>query len=220
MSLRPPKIWIAGDTAAFRLGDDGRLQILLIQRANEPFKGMWALPGGFVEEGEDLPDAAARELEEETGLRPAVMDQLGAWGTPGRDPRGRVVSAVYVAVAGARAGEVKGGDDAANAEWHSLDSLPALAFDHEEIVPAALLDLKRRCETTHLAFAFLGDRFCANDLGRALHGIGFFKTPQGAARLLAVADVEPVEGEFYRLSAASFLAPLREPVFLFSARGH
>ena len=219
MSLRPAKIWVAGDTAAFRLGDDERLEILLVQRANEPFKGMWALPGGFVEEDEDLPDAAARELEEETTLRPAVMDQLGAWGTPGRDPRGRVVSAVYVAVAGARAGEVKGGDDAANAKWQNLEDLPALAFDHEDIVPAALLHLRRRCEATHLAFAFLGDRFCADDLGRALHGIGFRKTPQGAARLLAVADVEPVEGESYRLTAASFLAPLREPVFLFSSRG-
>ena len=189
MSPRPPQMWVAGDTAAFRIGEDGRLEILLVQRGNEPFKGMGALPGGFVEEDEDLPDAAARELEEETGLRPVVMDQLGAWGTPGRDPRGRVVSAVYVAVADPGADDVEGADDAASAGWHALTDLPALAFDHEEIVPAALLHLWRRCETTHLAFAFLGESFTVDDLARVLGGIGFLKTPQGAARLIAVADV-------------------------------
>jgi len=112
-------------------------RILLVQRANPPFAGRWALPGGFVEEGERVIDAAPRELREETGLRVGTMELLGVYDTPGRDPRGWTVSVVYLARLH-RAGRVAGGDDAREARWFPLEGLPELAFDHAGIVADAL----------------------------------------------------------------------------------
>lgn len=114
----------------------GGLCVLLIRRGDDPFKGAWALPGGFVDEFEDLLDAAARELEEETGITGIALEQLGAFGKPGRDPRGHTVSIAY----GARLNEASSptaGSDAADAAWHPLDDLPRLAFDHAEIIALA-----------------------------------------------------------------------------------
>lgn len=108
-------------------------RILLIRRGQKPFKGAWALPGGFLDIDEELDDAAARELEEETGLTGIALVQAGAYGTIGRDPRGRTVSVVYMAVLD-KAPAARAGDDAAEAEWFDLDKLPDLAFDHTEIV--------------------------------------------------------------------------------------
>ena len=214
MSPLPTRMCVAADTAAVRCTADGRLEVLLVQRGHEPFKGRWALPGGFVEENEDLPDGAARELEEETGLRPAVMVQIGAWGAPGRDPRGRTVSAVYLAVAAAGRDEVAGADDAAHAAWLPLNALPPLAFDHSDIVPAALAYLRLQCQHTHMAFAFLGESFSRADLERVLHALGCQDGRVGAVWVLKVAQVVKT-GQFYRLKA-DILAPLREPVFLFT----
>ena len=121
----------------------GRLHIALVQRANEPFSGWWALPGGFVEVDEDLPEAAARELAEETSLaiKPSSLAQLGAYGTPGRDPRGRVVSIVYWAVLSDLADPV-GGSDAAACSFLAVDDivsgLVSLAFDHGTILDDTL----------------------------------------------------------------------------------
>lgn len=121
-------------------GDPAHPSVLLIRRASDPFSGAWALPGGFVDENEALEGAARRELAEETGLvfeDPLV--QVGAFGDPGRDPRGWTVSVAFAADAGEELPAVVGGDDAAEAAWHRLDSLPQLAFDHERIVAAALI---------------------------------------------------------------------------------
>ena len=111
--------------------------VLLVQRENAPFAGGWALPGGFVDEGEQVIDAAPRELEEETGLLVEALELLGVYDTPGRDPRGWTVSVVYLARVSARA-QVKGGDDARDAHWFATDELPELAFDHAVIVADAL----------------------------------------------------------------------------------
>ncbi len=108
-------------------------KILLIQRKNDPFSGAWALPGGFVDMDEDLTDAALRELKEETGAALKDMVQFGTYGKPGRDPRGRTVSVVYLAYIDEPL-EVSGMDDAAQAKWFALNDLPALAFDHELII--------------------------------------------------------------------------------------
>lgn len=122
-------------------GGDGALSILLIERAREPFEGKWALPGGFVNPHESLRDAALRELKEETGVRATKLRQVGAFGDPGRDPRGWVISVAYVAVIPARRRRVKGTDDARDARWFPLDELPRLAFDHGKIVKAALAEI-------------------------------------------------------------------------------
>ena len=111
--------------------------VLLIQRGNPPFAGAWALPGGFVDEGETVAEAAPRELEEETGLRVGPLEMLGVYDTPGRDPRGWTISVVYLARVPGRA-EVRGGDDAREACWFAGDALPDLAFDHALIVADAL----------------------------------------------------------------------------------
>jgi len=112
-------------------------RVLLIQRANPPFAGRWALPGGFVEEGERVMDAAPRELAEETGLRVAQLRLLGVYDTPGRDPRGWTISVVYLAHVPSET-TVEGADDARDARWFSADELPELAFDHAAIVADAL----------------------------------------------------------------------------------
>lgn len=112
-------------------------RILLIRRGNQPFVGCWALPGGFVDEGEQVTDAALRELREETGLHLDNLRLLGVYDTPGRDPRGWTVSVVYVTSV-AREMQVAGADDAGDARWFAADELPQLAFDHAVIVADAL----------------------------------------------------------------------------------
>jgi 8-oxo-dGTP diphosphatase len=138
--MRPdayPRPMLTVDVVVLRRAE--RPEILLVQRAHDPFAGEWALPGGFVDEGERVCEAAPRELREETGLRlsPAELSLLGVYDTPGRDPRGWTVSVVYRAVTPA-GGAVEGGDDAARARWFPVDGLPALAFDHDLIVADAL----------------------------------------------------------------------------------
>jgi len=112
-------------------------QILLIQRGNEPFKGLWALPGGFVDMDEDLPTAALRELAEETGIKGIQIKQFNTYGGVDRDPRHRTISIVYTSVIN-KPVAAKGMDDAADARWFSVDELPQLAFDHQLIIDEAI----------------------------------------------------------------------------------
>ncbi len=115
------------------------LQVLLIQRKRDPFAQKWALPGGFIEENETLLTSVARELAEETGLTDLHFTQFGAYGDPGRDPRGRTLTIAYYAVVkGEEPPAVEGLDDAQDARWFSIHALPALAFDHQEILQAGL----------------------------------------------------------------------------------
>ncbi|PHK33512.1 NUDIX hydrolase [Nostoc linckia z16] len=130
------KIFVTVDAVVSRPSAEGQ-ELLFIKRKNEPFKGKWALPGGFVDEHEDLRDAAARELREETGLEVNALDQLGAFGKPHRDPRHHTVSVAYIAFAPAGA-EATGADDAEEAKWFSVKALPEMAFDHANIVNLAL----------------------------------------------------------------------------------
>ncbi|MBA2285852.1 MAG: NUDIX hydrolase [Ktedonobacteraceae bacterium] len=117
------------------------LQVLLIQRGKDPFRGMWALPGGKVQPGEDLAAAAIRELREETNLSSIALDQEMTFGRPDRDPRGRSISVVYGAELmeqDLNGQQIRAGDDAAEIQWFSLAELPELAFDHAEILNTLL----------------------------------------------------------------------------------
>lgn len=134
--MRTSKIFVTVDAVVFRKSNVGN-ELLLIKRKNEPFKGKWALPGGFVDEGEDLAVAAKRELQEETGLILDNLEQLGAFGKPGRDPRSHTVSIAYSGFAEADAQAI-GADDADEAEWFAVSALPELAFDHADIIQLAL----------------------------------------------------------------------------------
>ena len=111
--------------------------VLLVERGGEPFAGSWALPGGFVDAGERVTVAAARELREETGVSAGVLTLLGVYDTPGRDPRGPTVSVVFLMAADEEL-EASGGDDAADARWFPLDALPDLAFDHAVVIDDAI----------------------------------------------------------------------------------
>jgi 8-oxo-dGTP diphosphatase len=119
------------------LAGDPPRSVLLIERGGEPFAGSWALPGGFVEGAERVVAAAARELAEETGIEAGALELLGIYDTPGRDPRGPTVSAVYV-LRSPQELDATGGDDASDARWFALERLPALAFDHELVLADAL----------------------------------------------------------------------------------
>ena len=129
---------------------EGDVQVLLIERGDDPFQAKLAFPGGFVEIDEDLPAAAVRELEEETGIRLAdEPEQLKTYGRPGRDPRGRTVTVAHLVVA-RDLGDPVGGSDAASAGWYSVDSLlespGMLAFDHAEILSDAVERARSRLE--------------------------------------------------------------------------
>ena len=124
-------------------GPAGGLSVLLIERGHEPFKGSWALPGGFVDYGEDIAEAIGREMTEETGLTGLPFRQFRTYGAPGRDPRGHTVSVVYVAFLSGEEPPVIGGDDAAAAAWFPVEDLPDLAFDHASILDEVLAAINR-----------------------------------------------------------------------------
>ncbi len=136
-----PRPMLTVDAAVFALVE-GKAKLLLVQRKHEPFQGSWALPGGFVEIDEDLLQAAARELAEETGLRDVSLEQLRTFGKPGRDPRGRTITVVYFGIAGKNWQQAKAADDAAQVQWFDVDDLPQMAFDHDEIARCAIERLK------------------------------------------------------------------------------
>ena len=141
-SYKYPRPALTVDIVVFAIRED-RLHVLLIQRAAEPFKGLWALPGGFVEIEESLDEAAHRELKEETGLEGASLEQFYTFGQPDRDPRGRVVTVAYFALAPANATiRPEGGTDACQAQWCPVDELPQLAFDHKDIISYAVAEAK------------------------------------------------------------------------------
>ncbi|HNS18994.1 MAG TPA: NUDIX hydrolase [Sedimentisphaerales bacterium] len=138
-----PRPMVTADAAVFAFLD-GRPHLLLIRRKIAPYKGRWALPGGFVEIDEDLPDAAARELAEETGLEGVPLEQLRAFGRPGRDPRGRTITVAFFGVIEKGWDRIQAADDAERAQWFDIESLPPMAFDHDEIARCAVERLNRR----------------------------------------------------------------------------
>jgi 8-oxo-dGTP diphosphatase len=130
-----PRPMVTVDVLVIAPGPEGK-EILLIRRGNDPFKGEWALPGGFLDLDEELEDAARRELHEETGLSVSVLREIGVFGAIGRDPRGRTITAAYLALLDERPAP-RAGDDAAEAAWFPFDARQKLAFDHEEIIKRA-----------------------------------------------------------------------------------
>jgi len=144
--------------------DEGDLKVLLIQRGIEPFKGKWALPGGFVRMDESLDAAARRELAEETGLTNVFLEQLYTFGEVRRDPRGRTVSVAYFALVKLGKQKVAAATDAARADWFSAAKTPALAFDHNQILEMALLRLRNKVRYVPIGFELLPERFTLTQL--------------------------------------------------------
>ncbi|RHP64706.1 NUDIX hydrolase [Bacteroides sp. OF04-15BH] len=130
-----PRPAVTTDCVVFTKEEEPK--VLLIQRGNEPYKGCWAFPGGFMNMEETAEECAVRELKEETGLTVNQIQQIGAYSKVDRDPRGRTVSIAYLAIVDAPIA-VSGMDDAAKAAWFPLSSLPDLAFDHKDIMADAI----------------------------------------------------------------------------------
>lgn len=144
-------------------GFDGtRLNVLLIERGNDPYMGCWAFPGGFLNMDESALEGAKRELYEETGLRDAYIHQFHAFSAPDRDPRERVISIAYFALV--RLTDVKAGDDAAKAQWFPLDEIPPLAFDHDKMLREALKALRRLIHFEPIGVELLPENFTKTQL--------------------------------------------------------
>ena len=142
--------------------DGSDLKVLLIERGIEPYKGKWALPGGFLRMDETAHEGALRELEEETGLKNAYIRQFHTFTEPGRDPRERVITIAHYALV--RLQEVKGGDDAAQARWFTMDEIPPLAFDHDRILRMAQKMLRERIHFEPVGFELLPETFTMKQL--------------------------------------------------------
>jgi len=133
-----PRPMVTVDAAVFSFSN-GKARLLLINRKHDPYQGHWAIPGGFIEMDEELEDAVARELAEETGLTGIALEQMRTFGTVGRDPRGRQITVVFLGIAGPGQTEICAGDDAAEARWFAIDALPPrMAFDHEHVAQIAI----------------------------------------------------------------------------------
>ena len=130
-----PRPAVTGDCIV--ITKEANAKVLLIQRGDEPYKGCWAFPGGFMNMDETTEQCAIRELEEETGLKVNEVHQIGAYSKVDRDPRGRTITVAYLAII-EKPVSVVGQDDAAKAEWWPISALPQLALDHDEIMADAI----------------------------------------------------------------------------------
>ncbi|MDC8004327.1 NUDIX domain-containing protein [Aureisphaera galaxeae] len=144
--------------------EEGEISVLLIERKYDPHQGAWAIPGGFVLEGESLEDAVERELREETGVRINYLEQLYTFGAPERDPRGRVVTVAYFGLVRPTAFQLKASTDAKEAQWFNIKELPDLAFDHDYILTAAIKRLQGKITYEPIGFELLDQKFPFSDL--------------------------------------------------------
>jgi 8-oxo-dGTP diphosphatase len=194
-------MYITIDTVCFAL-IEGDLQVLLVQRRDEPFAGSWSLPSGDIQLDEPFDDAAQRILSESAGLWGVYLEQLYTFGDPGRDPRGRAVSITYYALMpsmsmDARIRNARPGKDVADAAWHRVDDLPGpLAFDHGRIIAYARWRLSQKITYTPLAFHLLPESFTMSDLRGVYESVvGEEYDPSNFARqMMARWDLAPVPG--------------------------
>ena len=189
---------VSVDVAVFTV-TGGRLAVVLIRRAAWPHAGKWALPGGFVGIDESLKRAAWRELREETGLKAGYLEQLGAFGRPDRDPRERVITVVYIALAAAERLELAAGSDASDVRLFCLDELPELAFDHARILQHATERIRERLDTEAVARRLLPECFTLPELQRACEAVGGSTIDKRNFRKkLAALDIVEPTGELRR----------------------
>ncbi len=159
----PQSIQLSVDAVVFGY-ESGTISVLLIKRKYEPFKGQWAIPGGFVLEEESLEEAVARELKEETGIAINYLEQLYTFGHPKRDPRNRVVSVAYFGLIKPSAFKILAATDAEEVQWFKITELPSLSFDHEEILQMAITRLQGKITYEPIGFELLDTKFPFSDL--------------------------------------------------------
>jgi 8-oxo-dGTP diphosphatase len=218
-------ISVAVDIVVFTI-KNGDLKVLLIRRKNDPFKGNYALPGGFVEQDENLEDAAARELEEETNVKGIFLKQLHAWGDIGRDPRGRIVSISFMALIDSDKFNLISTSDAEAAAWSSIYSLPKLAFDHKKVIEDALSELRFETQTTNIALQLLPKRFTLTEMQKAYEVIldtrldkRNFRKRIDALEILKLTNESKMEGAHRPAKLYSFkeqrYSPIKEKMHVF-----
>ncbi len=151
------------DVAILTVKDDD-LKILLVKKNSEPFRNMWALPGGFIKMNESLEESAKRSLFEETGVRDVYLEQLYSLGDPKRDPRGRIITVAYFALINSDKIKLQAATGVSGVQWCSVKHLPKLAFDHEKIVSYALQRLRWKLEYTNVAYSLVPERFTLTEL--------------------------------------------------------
>lgn len=160
---RYPRPALTVDCAVFAPAG-GELEVLLVERDDPPFEGDWATPGGFVDIDEPISEAAARELAEETGIEQVDLVEFGTFGTPGRDPRGRIVAVAHWALADRGRLDPRAASDARSFAWHSTEALPEMAFDHADLVREALASLRSRARVGAVGRGVLDDPFSIDEL--------------------------------------------------------
>tara|TARA_R110000822_G_scaffold107922_5_gene237153 strand:+ start:40664 stop:41353 length:690 start_codon:yes stop_codon:yes gene_type:complete len=162
---RTQNIEVAVDAIVFGYSKEEGVSILLIKRKYDPYKGAWAIPGGFVLDDESLEAAVARELQEETGVEINYLEQLYTFGKPDRDPRKRILSVAYFGLVKSKQFEkLKASTDAADAAWFNYKKLPRLAFDHKEILKMAIERLRAKIVYQPIGFELLDKKFAFSDL--------------------------------------------------------
>ena len=158
-----PHAAVTTDSVVF--GFDGReLHILLIERGAEPYKGYWAIPGGFINMNETVEEGALRELKEETAIDNIYLEQFHVFSAVDRDPRERVLTVAFFALVKKSEYNVIAGDDAVRAEWFPIAALPNLAFDHNDIIVSAREHLQDRMRAKPIAFKLLDEKFTMTEL--------------------------------------------------------
>jgi 8-oxo-dGTP diphosphatase len=226
-TYRHPRPSVTVDCVVFGVSANDELQVLLVQRGEEPFRGRWAFPGGFVivsddgDQGEDLEAAARRELAEETNVSVTYLEQLATFGTPGRDPRGRVISVTYMALVRSAEHAAKAGSDAAAARWMPTPIRSPLAFDHGAVLEVAIARLRAKVRYAPIGFHLLPPVFSLAQLQRLYEAIlgrtldrPNFRRRILAMEILAVAgketDVAHRAATLYRFDRRAYDRAVRE----------
>lgn len=217
-----PRPALTVDCVIFGLDESHQLKVLMIQRKNAPFKGQWALPGGFVEMEESLEAAALRELEEETGVKEVFIEQLFTFGAPDRDPRGRVISVAYYALVNLSEHPVEAASDARRVEWFGVDELPELAFDHQQILQTAIARLRAKVRYQPIGFELLPEQFTLSQLQKlyeTILGVEELNKRNFRTRILKMGVLEEVgkqenvahrPAKLYRFDKAAYEQLFRE----------
>lgn len=188
-----PKVTV--DIVVFTI-DDKKLKTLLVLRKYPPFKDRWALPGGFIRKHEELPQAALRELKEETGVKKVYLEQLYTFGEEKRDPRGRIITISYFALVPKGHIRLKASHDAKEARLFPINVLPKLAFDHQKIVTYALTRVRNKIQYTNTAWSLLPEKFSLSEIQEVYEKIWGRRVDKRNFRkkILSLGLIKPVKG--------------------------